>query len=140
VGAAALEEEIQVTIPVMSDEEQALPERYPNNYAAWDAYFRDHYERDLASYKRPPPPPARNNSDSRRLASWELLLDAMSDGIHVFIFRVGAALPLLWLYAAATPKTLLRIVNLELVSRPRKRGYVGGIVILERRGPSPPRG
>jgi hypothetical protein len=33
VGAAALEEEIQIALAVMTDEERALPERYPENYA-----------------------------------------------------------------------------------------------------------
>jgi hypothetical protein len=37
----------------------------PGNHAAWDAYFRERYERELASFEGPPPPPARNNSEGR---------------------------------------------------------------------------
>jgi hypothetical protein len=62
VGHAMLEEEIQVTLSVLTDEEQALPERYPENYTAWEAYFRERYEWELASYEGPPPP-ARKNSE-----------------------------------------------------------------------------
>jgi hypothetical protein len=51
----------------MTDEERALPERYPENYAAWEAYFRERYERELASYEGLPPPPVRNNSEGRHI-------------------------------------------------------------------------
>jgi hypothetical protein len=39
VGDVVLEEEIQLALAVMTNEERALPERYPENLAAWDAYF-----------------------------------------------------------------------------------------------------
>jgi hypothetical protein len=64
--AAEHDEEIQVALVVMSDEERALLERFPDNHAAWFTYFRERYERELASYEGPPPPLPRKNANGRR--------------------------------------------------------------------------
>jgi hypothetical protein len=50
----------------MSDEQRADPRFYPDNYPAWNAFFRCRYERKLASYDGPPPPHARNNAAGHR--------------------------------------------------------------------------
>jgi hypothetical protein len=63
---AALDAAIDEIIEGMSDEQRAEPRFYPDNYPAWNAFFRRRYERELAAYDGPPPPPARNNAVGRR--------------------------------------------------------------------------
>jgi hypothetical protein len=63
---AALDAAIDEIIEGMSDEQRADPRFYPDNYPAWNAFFRRRYERELAAYDGPPPPPARNNVVGRR--------------------------------------------------------------------------
>jgi hypothetical protein len=63
---AALDAAIDEILEGMSDEQRADPRFYPNNYPAWNAFFRRRYERELAAYDGPPPPPARNNAAGRR--------------------------------------------------------------------------
>jgi hypothetical protein len=53
-------------LETMSDEQRADPRFFPDNYPAWNEFFRRRYERELAAYDGPPPPPARNNAASRR--------------------------------------------------------------------------
>jgi hypothetical protein len=60
VGAA-----IDKVLEGMSDEQRAEPRFYPDNYPAWNAFFRRRYERELASYDGPPPSPLRNNAVGR---------------------------------------------------------------------------
>jgi hypothetical protein len=62
----ALDAAIDEVLEGMSDEQRAKPRFYPDNYPAWNAFFRRRYERELASYDGPPPPPARNNAAGRR--------------------------------------------------------------------------
>jgi hypothetical protein len=63
---AALDAAINEIIEGMSDEQRADPRFYPDNYPAWNAFFRQRYERELAAYDGPPPPPACNNAAGRR--------------------------------------------------------------------------
>jgi hypothetical protein len=56
---------IDEIIEGMSDEQRAGPRFYPDNYPAWNAFFRRRYERELAAYDGLPPP-ARNNAAGRR--------------------------------------------------------------------------
>jgi hypothetical protein len=51
----------------MSDEQRADPRFYPDNYLAWNAFFRQRYERELTVYDGPPPPPSCNKAAGRRL-------------------------------------------------------------------------
>jgi hypothetical protein len=62
----ALDAAIDEVIGTLSDEQRAEPRFFPDNYRAWNEFFRRRYERELASYDGPPPPPARNNTASRR--------------------------------------------------------------------------
>jgi hypothetical protein len=57
---------IDEIIEGMSDEQRTDPRFYPDNYPAWNAFFRRWYKRELAAYDGPPPPPARNNTVGRR--------------------------------------------------------------------------
>jgi hypothetical protein len=63
---AALDAAIDEVLEGMSDEQRADPRFYPETYAAWNAFFRHRYERELAAYDGHPPPPARNNTAGRR--------------------------------------------------------------------------
>jgi hypothetical protein len=63
---AALDAAIDEVLEGMSDEQRADPRFYPDNYAAWNTFFRRRYECELASFDEPPPPPARNNAAGRR--------------------------------------------------------------------------
>jgi hypothetical protein len=64
---AALDAAIDEILEGMSDEQRADPRFYPDNYPAWNAFFRRRYECELAVYDGPPPPPpARNNAAGRR--------------------------------------------------------------------------
>jgi hypothetical protein len=62
----ALDAAIDEVIRTLSDEQRAEPHFFPDNYRAWNEFFRRRYERELASYDGPPPPPTRNNSAGRR--------------------------------------------------------------------------
>jgi hypothetical protein len=59
---AALDAAIDEVLEGMSDE----PRFYPDNYLAWNTFFRRRYENELAAYDGPPLPPACNNAASRR--------------------------------------------------------------------------
>jgi hypothetical protein len=48
--AAALDVAIDEILEGMSDEQRADPRFYPDNYLAWNAFFRRRYERELAAY------------------------------------------------------------------------------------------
>uniref|UniRef100_A0ACD5Y2N6 Uncharacterized protein n=1 Tax=Avena sativa TaxID=4498 RepID=A0ACD5Y2N6_AVESA len=63
---AAMAEEIERVLAMMSDEEHGHTDHHPDNHAAWEWYFRDRFERDLRAYDGPPPMPIRNNAESRR--------------------------------------------------------------------------
>jgi hypothetical protein len=63
---ATLDAAIDEILEGMSDEQRADPRFYPDNYPAWNAFFRRRYEHELATYDNPPPPPARNNATGRR--------------------------------------------------------------------------
>jgi hypothetical protein len=52
---AALDVAINEIIEGMSDEQRADLRFYPDNYPAWNAFFRRRYERELAAYDGPPP-------------------------------------------------------------------------------------
>jgi hypothetical protein len=65
VGGDALDAEIDAVLATMSDEQHAEPRFFPDNYAAWNDFFRQRYERELAAYDSPPPP-TRNNAAGRR--------------------------------------------------------------------------
>jgi hypothetical protein len=66
VGGDALDAAIDTVIETLSDEQHAEPRFFPDNYIAWNDFFRHRYERELAAYDGPPPPPARNNAAGRR--------------------------------------------------------------------------
>jgi hypothetical protein len=53
----ALEAAIDEVLETLSDEQRAEPRFFPDNYPAWNEFFRRRYERELAAYDRPPPPP-----------------------------------------------------------------------------------
>jgi hypothetical protein len=54
-------------VRVTLSEEQRAEERYlPDNYDAWNEFFRRRLERELAAYDCPPSPSARNNAVGRR--------------------------------------------------------------------------
>jgi hypothetical protein len=63
---AALDATIDEVLKTLSDEQRAVPRFFPDNYPAWNEFFRRRYERDIAAYDGPPPPPARNNAAGRR--------------------------------------------------------------------------
>jgi hypothetical protein len=67
---AALDAAIDEILEGMSDEQCADPRSYPDNYPAWNAFFRRRYERKLAAYDSPPPPPVSNNAAGRRRRWW----------------------------------------------------------------------
>ncbi|KAK1610293.1 hypothetical protein QYE76_033966 [Lolium multiflorum] len=45
---------------------RAEPSFYPDNYVAWNDFFRRRYERELAAYDGPPPPACNNAAGRRR--------------------------------------------------------------------------
>jgi hypothetical protein len=53
---AALDAAIDEVLEGMSDEQRAEPRFYPDNYLAWNTFFRHRYECELAAYNGPPPP------------------------------------------------------------------------------------
>jgi hypothetical protein len=63
---AALDAAIDEILEGMSDEQHADPRFYLDNYPAWNTFFRQRYERELAAYDGPPLPPTRNNASGRR--------------------------------------------------------------------------
>jgi hypothetical protein len=62
----ALDAAIDEVIGTLSNEQRTEPRFFPDNYRAWNEFFRHRYERELASYDGPPPPPACNNTAGRR--------------------------------------------------------------------------
>jgi hypothetical protein len=62
----ALDAAIDEVLETLSNEQRAEPRFFPDNYPAWNEFFRRRYERELAAYDGPPPPPARNNAAGRR--------------------------------------------------------------------------
>jgi hypothetical protein len=58
----ALNAAIDEVLETLSDEQRAEPRFFPDNYPAWNEFFRRRYERELAAYDGPPPPLARNNA------------------------------------------------------------------------------
>jgi hypothetical protein len=63
---SALDTAIDEVLETMSDEQRMEPRFFPDNYPAWNEFFRCRYEWDLAAYNGPPPPPACNNATGRR--------------------------------------------------------------------------
>jgi hypothetical protein len=51
---AALDATIDEVLEGMRDEQRAEPRFYPDNYPAWNTFFRRRYERELAAYDGPP--------------------------------------------------------------------------------------
>jgi hypothetical protein len=47
---AALDAAIDEVLESMSDEQRAKPRFFPDNYPAWNEFFRRRYERELAAY------------------------------------------------------------------------------------------
>lgn len=64
--AHEMDDAITAVLDTMTDEQRALPQHFPDNYAAWSAYFAERYEREMAAYDGAPPPPPRNNAEGRR--------------------------------------------------------------------------
>jgi hypothetical protein len=62
---AALDAAIDEVLETMSDEQRAEPRFFPDNYPAWNEFFRRRYKWELAAYDGPPPPPTRNNAAGR---------------------------------------------------------------------------
>jgi hypothetical protein len=61
----ALDAAINEVLETMSGDQRAEPRFFPDNYPAWNEFFRRRYERELAAYDGPPPSPVRNNAASR---------------------------------------------------------------------------
>jgi hypothetical protein len=59
---AALNAAIDEVLETMSEEQRAEPHFFPDNYLAWNEFFRRRYEWELTAYDGPPPPPTRNNA------------------------------------------------------------------------------
>jgi hypothetical protein len=64
-SGATLDAAIDEVLETMSGDQRAEPRFFPDNYPAWNEFFRRRYERELAAYDGPPPSPAHNNTASR---------------------------------------------------------------------------
>jgi hypothetical protein len=62
---ATLDAAIDEVLETISDEQRVEPRFYPNNYPAWNEFFRHRYKWELAAYEGPPSPPVRNNAVGR---------------------------------------------------------------------------
>jgi hypothetical protein len=152
----ALDATIDEVIGTLSDEQRAEPRFFPDNYRAWNEFFRRRYECELASYDEPPHPPARNNTAGRRRwwsAPGRTLENTHIEGGNYPI--LGMPLPavpsvshrhgsswILWRMAsrssgsassgsasrlASTPRTA---VKKEPTSTPPTRGHTSGALVI----------